>query len=83
VDELGVVHLVEEAEAIEHEVRRRRQRFTDVVSRVDVLLDDQGLVAVLRQERAERGAGRPSPDDDDVGVQGSFSHFVILPHPAA
>ncbi len=68
VDETAVVQLVEEVDPLEHEVRRGREGLPDVVAGVDVPLDDDGLAAAHREQGAERRPGRPSPDDDDVGV---------------
>ena len=72
VDEAVVVHLVQETDPVEHQVRRWCKRLPHVVPGVDVLLQDDGLVAVLSQERAERGTGRTSTNDDHIRVQGTL-----------
>ena len=66
VDETGVLHLRQETDPVEHEVVGGDQGLPDMVTRVDVLLEDQGLVPVPGQQRGEGRTSRSPTDDDDV-----------------
>jgi hypothetical protein len=45
---------------------------------VDVALHDQGSVAVHPEQRAEGGARRATPDDEDIEISLALAHDAPL-----
>jgi hypothetical protein len=66
VDEPGVLHLGEEADALEDLVGRGGERLAHVVAGMDVALDHHHIAPVLGEQRRQDRTGRTPSDDDHV-----------------